>query len=513
MACGTTTFGGLKTDSRVLDYITGKNSPRRLASGRCGNIRRGDTRPDKAREGIDCKQMHNENEGIKRDNFTSQLGIVLAAAGSAIGIGNVWRFSYVVGINGGGAFLLVYLVCVLLVGFPLMMAELSLGRATGKSAVTAFKEVAPKSFWWIVGALGVLASFLIMTYYPLIAGWSLGYMFESVFNWQPMIADTAGFFNGYVSGTTKPMIMLAIVLIMTTLSLIGGVAKGIEKSNRILMPMLIVIIIVLIVRSLTLPGASEGVKFLFWPDFSKIGVKTFLDALGHGFYSLSVGMAIMITYGSYVRKNDDLVSTAVNVCALDTVTALMAGLAIFPAVFALGFEPDSGPGLAFITLPKAFATLPGGQIFAALFFLLLTVAALASMMSLLQVLVAFLEDEFHIKRKKLMLAILTVLLFVCGIPSMLSFSTLSDFTIFGLTYFDFVDQLSANVLVPVTGLLTAVFVGFRLLKRSHEEIKLGAKRPNSILVRSYPFLIKYLVPASVVFILLNASGIFQKLFS
>lgn len=456
--------------------------------------------------------MEKNNELKKRDGFTSQLGIVLAAAGSAIGIGNVWRFSYVVGINGGGAFLLVYLICVVLVGLPLIMAELSLGRSTGKSAVTAFKQIAPKSFWWIAGGLGVLAAFLIMTYYPLIAGWSLGYMFESIFHWQPMIADTAAFFDGYVSGTVKPLIMLAIVLIMTAISLFGGVARGIEKSNKVLMPMLIVIIIVLIIRALTLPGSFEGVKFLFLPDFSKVGVNTFLDALGHGFYSLSVGMAIMITYGSYVRKQDDLVSTAVNVCAIDTITALMAGLAIFPAVFALGLEPNSGPGLAFITLPKAFATLPGGQIFAALFFLLLTIAALASMMSLLQVLVAFLEDEFKVKRKGLMLTLLIILLFVCGIPSMLSFSALSDFTIMGLTYFDFVDQLSANVIVPITGLLTAVFVGFRYLKPSHEDIKLNCKRPNGFLVRSYPFLIKYFVPISVAFILLNATGLFGNLF-
>jgi len=457
--------------------------------------------------------MSNGNQQQKRDSFTSQLGVILAASGSAIGIGNVWRFSYVVGINGGGAFLLVYLICVTLVGLPLIMAELSIGRHTGTSAITAFKQMAPRSFWWIAGATGVVAAFLIMTYYPLVAGWSLGYMFESVFNWKPMISDTATFFNNYVSGYVKPLIMLAIVLIMTALTLVGGVAKGIEKWNKILMPVLVVIIIVLIIRSLTLPGSFEGVKFLFYPDFSKITIMTFLDALGHGFYSLSVGMAIMITYGSYIRKEDDLVESSVTVCALDTVTALMAGIAIFPAVFALGLEPDSGAGLAFITLPKAFATLPGGQIFAVLFFLLLTVAALASMMSLLEVLVALFVDEFHVNKKKI-LVILVILLFLLGIPASLSFGPMADFKIFGLTYFDFMDQFSANVLVPITGLLTAIFVIFRFgVKKSQDELLNSCKNSKGFLIRSYPVLIKYIVPISVIFILLNATGIFSRLFS
>jgi NSS family neurotransmitter:Na+ symporter len=338
-------------------------------------------------------------------------------------------------------------------------------------------------------------------------------MFESIFNWDPMIADTAVFFNNYVAGFTKPMIMLAIVLAMTCVALVGGVAKGIEKWNKVLMPALVIILIILIFRSLTLPGAFEGVKFLFYPDFSKITINTLLDALGHGFYSLSVGMAIMITYGSYVRKQDDLVETSITVCALDTVTALMAGLAIFPAVFALGLEPDSGAGLAFITLPKAFATLPGGRIFAILFFLLLTVAALASMMRLLEVLVAYITDEFNIKKKTLLIVFFT-LLTLAGIPACLSFSSMADFKILGLTYFDFVDKFSANVLVPVTGLLTALFIIFRFgVVNSQKEMLLNCKRPKSFIIRSYPVFIKYFVPISVIFILLNSTGIFSKLFT
>ena len=448
----------------------------------------------------------------ERENFTSQLGIILAAAGSAIGIGNVWRFSYVVGVNGGGAFLLVYLVCVIFVGLPLIFAELALGRETKKSAVSAFKEIAPKSFWWIAGATGVLAAFLIMTYYPLVAGWSIGYMYESIVNWVPMTTDPAAFFDSYVSGTTKPMIVLVISLILTALTLVGGVADGIEKWCKILMPIFIVIICILIVRSLTLPGAMEGVKFLFNPDFSKLGLHSFIDALGHGFYSLSIGMAIMITYGSYVRNEEDLVSTSISVLGLDTITALMAGLAIFPAVFALGFEPNSGAGLAFITLPKTFSLMPFGQVFAVLFFLLLVVSALASMMSLMQVLVAFLEDEFGLKRRGILIG-LTIILFIAGVPSVLSFSSMADFKIFGLTYFDFMDKFSANIIVPITGLLTAVFVAFRYgAGKCQAQIALNAKNPNSFLIRSFPFLIKYVVPISVILIMLSATGIFNFMF-
>ena len=447
----------------------------------------------------------------QRENFTSQLGVIFAAAGSAIGIGNVWRFSYVVGTNGGGAFLLVYLICILLVGIPLMMAELAIGRATQKSAVPAFRQIAPKSFWVVAGALGVIAAFLILTYYPLVTGWSIGYMVEAIFNWGPMIEDPAGFFDGFVADPTKSFIVLIVALILTALTLVGGVAKGIEKWCKILMPMLIVIMCILIVRAVTLPGAGEGLKFLFYPDFSHFGIRSFIDALGHGFYSLSIGMAIMITYGSYIRKEENLVSTTISVTGLDVITALMAGVAIFPAVFAFGLQPDSGPGLAFITLPKTFSQMPFGQFFAALFFLLLLVSALASMMSLMQVLVAFLEDVFHMKRRNILIG-LSVLLFACGIPSVLSFSVMSDFTILGLTYFDFVDQLSANVIVPITGLLTAIFVGYKYGARiCQAHIKEGAKNPNSILIKTFPVLIKYVVPIAVILILLAAVGVFDFL--
>ena len=443
-----------------------------------------------------------------REKFTSKIGVILAAAGSAIGIGNIWRFSYVVGANGGGAFLLVYILCVVFVGLPLMAAELAIGRETKKSAVPAFREIAPKSFWTAAGAAGVLAAFLIMTYYPLVAGWSLGYMFESIVNWGPMTDNPEVFFSSYVSGTAKPLIVMAAALILTAFTLTGGVADGIERWCRILMPVFIVIICILIVRSLTLPGASEGVKFLFLPDFSKLTMGSFLDALGHGFYSLSVGMAVMITYGSYIGDNEDLTGTSVSVLALDTVTALMAGLAVFPAVFALGFEADYGAGLAFVTLPKTFSMMPFGQVFAVLFFLLLLVSALASMMSLLQVLTAFLEDEFGF-RKRSILIFLTLLLFAAGIPSVLSFSSLSDFRIFGFTYFDFMDMISANIIVPVTGLLTAVFAAYRYgAARCSSQLQKGAKNPDSLFIKAFPFLIRYFVPVSVVLILLSAAGIF-----
>lgn len=440
------------------------------------------------------------------DKFSSQLGVILAAAGSAIGVGNIWRFSYVVGKHGGGAFLLVYLLCVFLLGLPVLLAEITIGRSTGKSDIAAFNQIAPNTPWWIVGALGIIGPLLILFYYPLIAGWSIGYVFESIFNWGALSANPTLAFEAFTSNPNKSLFFNLIAIILTALTLVGGVSKGIEKWNKILMPALIVIMIILIVRSLTLDGAMAGVSFLFKPDFSKINTNVFLEALGHAFYSLSVGMGIMITYGSYINKKENLVTTALNVIGLDTITALMAGLAIFPAVFAFNLEPNSGPGLAFITLTQALATMPGGQIFAILFFLLLVISALSSLMSLMQVLVAFMEHKFKIK-KKTILAIIVVILFIFGIPSALSFSSLKDFKIFGLTYFDFMDNLTANFIIPITGLLISLFVIFQYgVKNSQKEIATGCPNAKkSIIIRIYPFLIKYIAPIAIIFVLLNAT--------
>lgn len=446
-----------------------------------------------------------------RESFASQFGIVMAAVGSAVGLGNIWRFSYILGINGGGAFLLVYILCVILVGVPVLIAELTIGRKSGLSPVSAFKKLSPGTAWWISGVLGVFAPTMIMMYYPVVAGWSLGYVFESLFNWSFMAFDTGAAFESFISGW-KALLFGAVALVLTTVVLARGVSAGIEKWNKILMPTLGLILIILIIRSVTLPGASAGLKFLFVPDFSKLSVGGVLDALGHSFFSLSLGMGIIITYASYMKRDADLVSATASIITMDTGIALLAGIAIFPAVFALGIDPGEGAGLAFVTLPGAFAQMPMGWIFSALFFLLLFIAALTSMMSLMQVTLAFMEDEFK-QPKRRSLIIITVVLALGGLPAVLAFGPLKNMLIFGLNYFDFLDKLANNILLPITGLLSALFVIFSMgLSVSRSEFVNGAKNKNSFFVRLYPVTLRFIAPVAIVIILLNATGLFTKLF-
>jgi NSS family neurotransmitter:Na+ symporter len=444
----------------------------------------------------------------ERDSFASQFGLVMAAVGSAVGLGNIWRFSYILGINGGGAFLLIYVLCVLLVGTPVLIAELSIGRRGGLGAVGAFRTLAPGTAWRLVGVAGVLASTVILCYYPVVAGWSIGYVFESIFNWSAVTSDSAAAFEAFSAGG-KALLFACAALLLTAFILIGGISAGIERWNKVLMPLLGGILLVLVLRSVTLPGAFEGVRFLFFPDFSRLGITGVLDALGHSFYSLSLGMGIMITYASYMKKTADLVNATVSVITMDTLIALLAGLAVFPAVFALGFDPGQGAGLAFVTLPGAFALMPAGQFFSALFFLLLFIAALTSIMSLMQVPLAFLEDELKLSRRK-GLVIVCAVTAAFGTPAALSFGPLSGFRILGLDYFSFLDKFANDILLPITGLLGTLFIIFRLgAAVSKAEFVTGAKNPNNLLARLYPVAVKYIAPAAIALILLNAMGLFR----
>ncbi len=452
----------------------------------------------------------NQNNG-NRDNFASQLGIIMAAVGSAVGLGNIWRFSYMVGVNGGGAFLVVYLLCVMLVGMPVLIAELTIGRKSGLSTISAFKKLAPKTHWWITGLFSILAPTIIMCYYPVVAGWSLGYVFESLFNWSNMTADTGAAFGAFIS-SGKAFVFAGIALVVTAVILLGGIAQGIEKSNKILMPTLGLILIILVIRSLTLPGSMEGVKFLFMPDFSKLTFVGILDALGHSFFSLSLGMGIMITYASYMKKDADLPGATGSILLMDTGIALLAGLAIFPAVFALGIDPGQGAGLAFVTLPGAFAQMPVGWLFSALFFLLLFIAALTSMMSLMQVPLAYMEDELKVPKKK-GIVIITIVLLLGNIPAVLSFSSMENFLIMGYNYFDFMDKLANNILLPITGLLGTLFIIFSLgIASSKEEFLTGANNSNTFLSKVYPVAVKFIAPIAIVLILLNSTGVFARFF-
>ncbi|MDX9930060.1 MAG: sodium-dependent transporter, partial [Bacteroidales bacterium] len=323
--------------------------------------------------------MATVDSGI-RDTFSGKIGVIAAAAGSAVGLGNIWRFPYVTGVNGGGAFLLVYLGFILAIGFPVMLAELSIGRRAQKNALGSFKLLAPGKPWYLVGLMGIVAAFLILAFYSTIAGWTLEYLFQALGNsFSGKSADALReSFETFQSGAFRPLLWQFIFMFLTAFIIYSGVKKGIEKYAKILMPILLLIIIIMSIRSVTLPGSAAGLRFLFSPDFSKITWKVVLDALGQAAFSLSIGMGTLITYGSYVKKDNNLPSIAFQVSAADTLIAVLAGVMIFPAVFAFGIDPAEGFGLVFIVLPNIFAQMPGGYFFAILFFLLLAIASLTS---------------------------------------------------------------------------------------------------------------------------------------
>ncbi|TFH01445.1 MAG: sodium-dependent transporter, partial [Calditrichales bacterium] len=360
----------------------------------------------------------------QRGQWSSKIGFIFAAAGSAIGLGNIWRFPYVVGENGGAAFVLIYILFVAIIGLPYMFAELALGRSVQRNPVGAIEAIKPGSWWKWVGGLGVLTGVGILSFYGVIAGWTFGYIFK-------MAIGDVGDFGAFVSSPVLVLLLFALFMLITTLIVYGGVERGIERWSKILMPVLFVLLVGLIIYANTLEGSGKGLAFYLQPDFSKITGKTMLAALGQAFFSLSLGMGLMITYGSYVSKNENLVSSGIYVGLFDTLIAIMAGLVIFPALFAMGESPSAGPSLVFVVLPKLFTQMPGGLFVGALFFVLLSVAALTSTISLLEVPVAYMVDEKKVNRKKIVWAV-AAFTFVVGIPSALSQGASGFFSDFGL---------------------------------------------------------------------------------
>ncbi|MBN2765104.1 MAG: sodium-dependent transporter [Paludibacteraceae bacterium] len=449
----------------------------------------------------------------ERISFGSKLGVVAAAAGSAVGLGNIWRFPYELGQYGGGAFLVIYLLCVLLLGMPVMMSEFVIGRMGQANTAGSFRKLAPGKKWWIVGLMGVLASFLILGFYIVVAGWTLEYVVQAVgdrFSGRET-ATLAKVFADFSTDTFRPLLWMALFTILTGGVVYAGVKNGIEKSTKFLMPLLLLIIIALGVRSVTLPGGAEGLRFLFQPDFSKINSSVILSAMGQAFFSLSLGMGCMITYGSYISKKNNLQHTVVEVTVLDTLIAVLASIAIFPAVFSLGINPAQGPELVFITLPNVFAHMPGGYFWAILFFVLLAVAALTSTISLLEVIVAYVVEEFGFKRHRV-IALVSVAVLFLGLLSSFSLGIWSDVKIFGMGFFTLFDNATSKILMPVGGLFIAVFVGWSLDKNailnemSNEgKIKVGY-------FRLFMFLVRYLAPIGIGLIIINQLG-FGKLLS
>ena len=437
-----------------------------------------------------------------RSTFSNRLGFVLAAAGSAVGLGNLWRFPYLAAKYGGGIFLLVYIILVVTFGFVLMVSEIAIGRKTGLSPIGAFAKLNKKSRF--VGVLACLASFFILPYYSVIGGWVIKYLVSFVSGGGAATA-TSGYFSGFISGSWQPLLFLLIFLAATFVIVIRGVKRGIEKASRILMPVLVVLSIALAIYSMTLPGGMEGVAYFFLPDFSKFSVNLLLAAMGQMFYSMSLAMGIMITYGSYLSKKENLEKSASHIEMFDLGISILAGLMIIPAVFSFsGGEAsaiNAGPGLMFETLPKVFHSMPLGDVMGAVFFLLVLFAALTSSISLMEAVVATVCDQFKLSRKKAT-AIVFCLALILAIPSSLGYGALSGFSIFGMAILDFFDFITNSVLMPICALLTCIVVGYVVKPAAIiEEVELNAKFRRKGL---FKVMVKYIAPIFIIAILVSS---------
>ena len=442
-----------------------------------------------------------------RDGFTNTFGVLVATLGSAVGLGNIWKFPSLTGTNGGAGFLLVYLLATLLVGLPVMIVETMLGRAARANAVTTFERVAPhnQGWWKIIGWMGFAAALLIMSFYSEVAGWVYAYIFKaisgSLTTTDPKIAGDI--FGELVANPFSSLIWQWVVLCITGSIIMMGVSKGIEAVTRKLMPLLFILLLVLCARSLTLPGAAQGLTFLFSPDFSKISGAVVLTALGLAFFKLSIGMGTMLTYGSYFRDDQNIPVTTTRVMLADLTVSLLAGIAIFPAVFAFGFAPEAGPSLVFMTIPAVFTSMPGGTLFMTLFFILTAVASVGAILSLLEVPVAILSERFGFGRKKA--SLLTILaIALLGAPAALSSSLTAEFKLFGMNSFNLFDFLSSNILLPLGGILICLFVGWVYgLPQLEKQLSNNGTLHNRLLLKTVFFLVRFLTPLLIAAVLLH----------
>ncbi len=447
-------------------------------------------------------------ETVGRGHWASRAGFVLAAAGSAVGLGNLWKFPYMAGENGGAAFVFVYLLILMLIGMTVMLAELTVGRHTQLDALGAYKKLSAKWAW--VGGMGVLCAFLIMAFYTVVGGWAIKY-FVGSFAGAASNID----FVGFITAPMEPLIYTLIFCILTWIIVFYGIGGGIEKASKIMMPLLFIFIIIIAIRSCTLPGAGAGLDYYLNPDFSKINGGVIMAAMGQVFFSLSLGMGCMITYGSYLDRDSSLTQSAWMIPALDTAVAFLAGLAIFPAVFAFGMEPGAGPGLMFATLPQVFDKMPAGVFFAAIFFLLVIFAALTSAISLLEVVTAYFVDEKSVKRS--IASVIGIIgIFILAIPCSLSMGALADvhlipeiaaMNIPAMGFFDSFDFLTSKVMLPLGGLLLCVFVGWVWgTDNAINEITDGG-------LSSFPLggiwsiLVKYIAPVAIFLVFLSGFGV------
>lgn len=455
-----------------------------------------------------------------RENFGSKLGATLAAAGSAVGLGNIWRFPVETGQNGGAAYILIYIACIILLGIPIMTSEFLIGRATHSNTAGAYRKLAPGTQWKWVGRLGVLSGFMIYCYYSVVAGWTLAYSLFAILNHfaGKGTDDFTAIFQDFASHPVYPVLCMAIFFLATHFIVVRGVKKGIEKFSKLMMPSLFLIVIILVFCSVNLPGAGKGLEFLLKPDFSKITGGTVLNAMGQAFFSLSLGLGCLCTYASYFSKDTNLVKTTGSVCFIDTMVALLAGFIIFPAVFNAGMSlspDDVGPSLIFITLPsvfnESFAGAPSlGYLFSVMFYLLLVLAALTSTISIHEVVNAYVSEEFHIKRKKSAL-IVTLTCMAIGVLCALSFGVLSDVKVFGMTFFDLFDFAASNILLPLGGLFISLFAGWKLDKVFFRDQLTNSGTIKAPHLPALRFILRYLAPLAIGAILINQlKGIFMS---
>ena len=448
-----------------------------------------------------------------RANFGSKLGVILATAGSAVGLGNVWRFPYMAGENGGAVFIIIYVACVLLLGIPCMISEFIVGRHGQSNTARAFRKLAGGTPWALIGYMGVLTGFLITGYYAVVSGWCLQYV------WASLIGHLQGdpeyfktYFTELSSNPVKPVFWTVVILGMTYLIIEHGVRNGIEKASKLMMPTLFILLLIIVSASCMLPNAYKGIEFLFKPDFSKITSDVFLSALGQSFYSLSIAMGCLCTYASYFSKETNLTKAASQIAIIDCMVAILAGLMIFPAAFSVGVNPDSGPSLIFITLPnvfqQAFSSVPAvGYVVSLLFFVLLSLAALTSLMSLHEVSTAFFQEELGTTRKRAAL-IVTVTTSVIGAFCSLSLGAVDELSFFGKAMFDWFDFVTGQIFLPVVGFLTCIFIGWFVPHKivRDEFSNYGELKGYVRYFHRYLFLIKYVCPLAILLIFLHQFG-------
>ena len=444
--------------------------------------------------------MSEERKSI-HGTWSSRWTFILAATGSAVGLGNIWKFPYMAGDNGGGAFVLVYLACICIIGLPIMLGEIMIGRRGRSSPANSMRSLAVEantsSAWTLLGATGALAGLLILSFYSVAAGWAMSYIFNG---FQNITAESSSSsFNNLLSSPSSLIFWHTLFISITVFIVARGILQGLEKWINTLMPILFLIILLLCIYAMQTGAFLEGLRYLFMPDFSKINPQVMLEALGQAFFTLSLGMGAIMAYGAYMPANQNIGRTAVSVAALDTGVALLAGIAIFPIVFANGLAPSEGPGLVFVTLPIAFSAMPLGILFGTLFFVLLSIAALSSSISLIEPGVAWLIESLKIKRTTATI-ILGFTAWFLGLFSALSFNLISEFTIFGRNFFDATDFLTSQIMLPLGGIFIAIFVGW-IMKKEHVLDGLGFK--EDFIFKAWYFSVRYIAPTLVGLVFLN----------